>query len=266
VIVREEDDHFLLVRQADHALLSGTLAAAWGRPPWEVPEPHAAVVVGARLHDLAWASFDETVPRRADGRPLSFLEVRRSVSTRLYARGIDAVETLNEYAGLLTSLHFSGFFVSHWGWRHGTDVELEHEDRKEVTRFLRRERLRQRRLRDRLRIGPGQEEELLKCNYLWLQLWDRISLDVCRHGFTGCSIDYPATPLRTGPGSPWGSLHVELQPGGRCLLDPYPLLSDQLQASIPAVWLPLDEFADPGPLWTAWVTGSTTIEVVFAPR
>jgi len=265
VIVREEGDRLLLVRQADHALLSGMLAAAWGKPPWVAPEPRASVVVGARYHDLAWASFDETLPRRADGRPLSFLEVSRAVSTQLYARGIDAVETLDEYAGLLVSLHFSGFFTSHWGWRHRASLELEGEEREAVSRFLDRERARQHRLRDRLGVGPEREAELRR-NYLWLQLWDRISLDVCRRGFTGWSVDYPATPVGTGSDSRWVSLHVELQPGGRCLLDPYPLFPDQLQAQVPAAWLPLDVLADPGRLWSAWSSGGTTIEVVFAPR
>ena len=31
MIIREDGDYLLLVRQADHALLSGSLAAAWGR-------------------------------------------------------------------------------------------------------------------------------------------------------------------------------------------------------------------------------------------
>ncbi|HZV50896.1 MAG TPA: DUF3891 family protein [Candidatus Dormibacteraeota bacterium] len=262
MIVREDGEHLLLVRQADHALLSGALAAAWGRPPWAVPEPYASTVIGARLHDLAWTGFDETVPRRADGRPLSFLEVRRAVSTRLYARGIDAVEALDEYAGLLTSLHFSGFFVSHWGWRHAPDLELQGEEREAVERFLAGEGARQRRLRHRLGIGPERERELM-CNYLWLQLWDRISLDVCRRGFTGWGADYPATPVGLDPEAPRLSLHVELRPQGRCLLEPYPLLPDRLRASIPAARIPLEAAGEPGCLRSAWASGAATIEVVF---
>ncbi|HZU19380.1 MAG TPA: DUF3891 family protein [Candidatus Dormibacteraeota bacterium] len=263
MIVREDDGQLLLVRQADHALLSGVLATAWGRPPWTVPEPNASAVVAARLHDLAWVGFDELAPRRPDGRPLSFLEVSRTVSTRLYVRGIDAVEALDEYAGLLTSLHFSGFFTGHWGWRHVSDPGLQGEEREAVERFLAGEAARQRRLRDRLGIGPDRDRELM-CNYLWLQLWDRISLDVCRRGFVGWSADYPTTPTGVDPGRPPVSLHVELRPGGRCLLEPYPLRPPELRALVPAVRLPADAVRDPGRWRAAWAS-TTAVEVVFGP-
>ncbi|HKF76982.1 MAG TPA: DUF3891 family protein, partial [Candidatus Dormibacteraeota bacterium] len=78
MIVREEAGHLVLVRQSDHALLSGWLAAAWGAPPWTAPPARAAAVVAARLHDLAWTAFDEGLPRRPDGRPLTFFEVART--------------------------------------------------------------------------------------------------------------------------------------------------------------------------------------------
>src|SRR2546427_696217 len=84
MIVRRDGDDLLLVRQADHALLSGWLAAAWGAPPWQAPEPRDSTVLGARLHDLAWTSFDEALRRRPDGQPFAFTEVDRSTSTGFY--------------------------------------------------------------------------------------------------------------------------------------------------------------------------------------
>ena len=72
MIVREDGDFLLLVRQADHAFLSGSLAAAWGRAPWVPPEPYHSTVIGARLHDLAWTTFDEALPRRPNGRHYAF--------------------------------------------------------------------------------------------------------------------------------------------------------------------------------------------------
>src|SRR6266536_4060459 len=113
MIVREDGGRLVLVRQTDHALLSGWLAAAWGRPPWTPPLPFDEAVVGARLHALPGARFDEALPLRPDGRPVAFHEVARVVSTRLYGGGIDAVEAIDPYAGRLASLHFSGFFASH---------------------------------------------------------------------------------------------------------------------------------------------------------
>ena len=267
MIVREEDGQLVLVRQTDHALLSGWLAAAWGAPPWSAPQPHDSTVVAARLHDLAWTTFDEALPRRPDGRPYVFHEVSRAVSTRLYGRGLDAVEAVDPYAGLLASLHYSGFFTSHWGWLHGhRPPSLEGEEGEAIQRFLDHERARQRRLRERLGVDASRDRELM-CNYVWLQLWDRISLDVCRHGFAGWSEDYPETPLGPEPGAGTARLHVELEPGGVCRLEPYPLLPCPYRARVPAVRVPLAAAGDAAELRRAWrAGGADAIEVTFSTR
>lgn len=255
MIVREEPEALVLVRQADHALLSGWLAAAWGAPPWSRPSPPEGAVLGARLHDLAWTPFDESLPCRADGRPYAFHEVSRTVSTRLYRRGIDAVEAIDPYAGLLVSLHYSGFYVSHWGWRHWAPPgRLEGEEQAAVQGFVSHELERQRRLRDQQGLDR-RAEELLRCNYLWLQLWDRISLDVCRYGFAGWSTDYPEVPLSPDPDADLVRLHVELEPGGICRLEPYPLLAEPFSATFPCVRLPLAAVGDTARLRQAWLAG-----------
>jgi hypothetical protein len=266
VIVRQDGDHLVLVRQADHALLSGWLAAAWGAQPWSAPEPCRSAVVGARLHDVGWTPFDEALPRRPDGRPYAFHEVSRLVSTRLHVRGIDAVEAIDAYAGLLASLHFSGFFTSHWGWPQvSRTVELPPDERDAVERFVRHETARQGRLRERLGLTGALGRQLM-CNYVWLQLWDRISLDVCRHGFTGWAGDYPETPVAVAEGADVGRLHVELEPGGTCRLDPYPLLPNPYRARIPAVRVPAAAVSDGAALAEAWRSGGgDAIEVTFRP-
>jgi hypothetical protein len=267
VIVREDGQHLVLVRQADHALLSGWLAAAWGAPPWTAPRPYDSAVVGARLHDVAWTAFDETLPCRPDGRPYAFPEVARAITTRLYRQGVDAVEAIDPYAGLLSSLHFSGFFTSHWGWQHWhPPPTLEREEGEAIRGFVDHELGRQRRLRGELGIDGARERELM-CNYFWLQLWDRISLDICRYGFSGWSGDYPETPAGPGPGAESVRLHVELEPGGVCRLDPYPLLALPYRARVPAVRVPTAAAADPEELRSAWLAGGAdAIEVTFLPR
>jgi hypothetical protein len=247
-------------------MLSGWLAAAWGAAPWEVPQPYDSTVVGARLHDLAWTPFDEALPRRPDGRPYAFYEVERAISTRLYARGLDAVEAIDAYAGLLCSLHFSGFMTSHWGWEPlAPPSQLEGEEKQAADAFLSRELERQRRLRERLGVDRAQDRQLM-CDYFWLQLWDRISLDVCRYGFDGHVGDYPAVPVSARPDAPEARLRLELQPGGICRLDPYPLLSNPFRARLPAVRVPLAILGDGAKLRRAWVAGGgESIDVTFRP-
>jgi hypothetical protein len=257
MIVRRDGEDLVLVRQADHALLSGWLAAAWGEPPWQPPEPRNSTILGARLHDLAWTPFDEQLRCRPDGQPYAFYEVERSVGTGLYLRGANAVEAIDPYAGLLKSLHYSGFFTSHWDW-HPLARPADPEE--VVDSFVAHELARQGRLRNQLGFSAADEQRL-KCNYFWLQLWDRISLDICRHGFAGFVDDYPAVPLGYAPDAPTVRLHVELQPGGVCRLAPYPLLPNPFHARIPCVRVPAG--AD---LHSAWLaSGGDTIDVRFEP-
>lgn len=266
MIVREDGDYLLLVRQADHAQLSGSLAAGWGRAAWVPPEPYHSTVIGARLHDLAWIAFDEALPRRPDGRPYPFFEVARVITTRLYRRGLDGVEAIDPYAGLLGSLHYTGFLTSHWGWRHwARPPVLEGEEKEAVDGFLDTEASRQRRLREALGVDQAQDRELM-CNYVWLQLWDRISLDICRHGFTGWTEDYPPTPISYDPDAPDVRLHIELEPGGTCRLDPYPLLPLPYRARIPCVRIALSAMTDAEELRQSWLAGGAdSIEVTFRP-
>lgn len=265
MIVRDDGDHLLLVRQADHALLAGWLAAAWGAPPWGRSQARDSTIVAGRLHDLAWTPFDEALPRRADGRPYAFFEVARTVTTRLYLRGIDAVEAIDPYAGLLTSLHYSGFFVSHWGWRHaGQSATFEGEDGAALSRFLDHEHIRQRRLRDWLGVDRARDLTL-RCDYLWLQLWDRISLDLCMRGF-GWSAEYQAAPLGPEARAREVALRVEAEPGGICRLRPYPLQVSPYTARVPATRIPIDDLDDAAAVHQAWLAGGAEgVDVTFLP-
>jgi hypothetical protein len=204
--------------------------------------------------------FDETLPRRPDGRPYAFFEVSRSVTTELYRRGLEAVTAIDAYAGLLCSLHYTGFYVSHWGWPELARLEsVPDEERPAVERFLAAESERQSHLRDSLGLGLAGEVELA-CNYKWLQLWDRISLDVCRRGFTGWRGEYPAVPASPRPGTAELTLSIEMEPGGTCRLDPYPLLRRPYAARVPAVLARPDD-----DLQSAWLAGGAFgIDVTFA--
>lgn len=257
MILREEGDQLVLVRQVDHSMLSGWLAAAWGAGPWERPEPYQSCVVGARLHDLIWVPWDEALPRRPDGRPYNFFEVARPLIVPYQRRGIDAVEALDAYAGMLASLHFSGFYHSHWGWE---PLSVDDQDREVVAEHVDHELDRQRRLR--VTLGLDQlGERRLECNYKWLQLWDRISLHICLFGFdSGYEAEYPSVPARVDGGEKL-PLRIRLDPGGICLLDPYPLEVEPYRARIPCLRAPLAELDSLERRWRA--TGWDAMEVTF---
>jgi hypothetical protein len=242
VILRQEADRLTCVRQVDHAVLSGKLAATWGRSPWEVPVPRAGVLLGAAHHDDAWAAWDDT-PEVRDGRPLGFHEVDRVTTSDMYAAGVDTVAAMDWYAGLLVSLHYSGFFSSHWGWQpFSTPDRFPEPQASALRRFVAAELARQGDLRRALGLDPG-DERALEVNYKWLQLWDRVSLDICRQpADQPWLIEYPAAPASYNRGAEVPLKFAMVAPG-RYTMNPYPLSEAPFRVSLPAVALPLGPFA-----------------------
>jgi hypothetical protein len=248
VIVRQEGGSLVIVRQADHAYLSGALAAAWGLPPWTVPEP------------FPW---DEAPGQPAGGWPLSFYEVDRVTTSELYRRGVEAVCCLDPYAGLMVSLHYSGFFHGHWDWQpFATPDRFSDPDRAALRQFVDGELARQVTLRAEAGMRP-EDELRLAANYKWLQLWDRISLDICRQsGADEWEIEYPVTPAGYAPDAEPLALRFAHKGSGNYVLDPYPLRNAPFNATLPIVRLllplPVDhsEFLD---LWRTSEQGALVV-------
>ena len=99
MIVRQNGD---IVMQVDHAVVSGQLADAWA----DGMEPRASVATAARLHDIGWRHWEEAPRLNPDtGRPANFLDVVINEHLRLYRLGIEEVEAVDPYAGMLVSMH-----------------------------------------------------------------------------------------------------------------------------------------------------------------
>lgn len=224
MVVREAaGGDVVLIRQNDHARLSGRLAELWGNPPWQVPRPREQVALGASLHDLAWVAWDEAA-LLGEQRPAPFYAVPRTVTAPMYVRGIDAVERIDAFAALLASLHYAGLFAGYWGWEPLADIRrMSLDDATAVAALLDHERARQVRLRGDL--DPDDAD--LERAYKYLQLWDRISLAVCSQGFDAVwETEYPEVDgLRLG---------LRLEPPDRCVLDPYPLVAEEFTDVVPA--------------------------------
>jgi hypothetical protein len=263
MIVRAEGDELLVFRQADHARLSGRLAAAWGRPPWSPPRPQPAVVVAARQHDDAWIPYDEA-PEVRDGRPLAFFEVDRQRTSALYAAGVEAVAALDAYAGLLVSLHYSGFFTSHWGWPPFSTPERFPEPQAGAIRaFLASQAGRQSELRAAAGV-TGRDEAWLAHNYRLLQLWDRVSLDICRNpGDTPWAVDYPAVAADLD--GPEVTLRLAMPTPRHYTLGPYPLLTDVFRHRLPVTRVSPGAPTRDAFLRTWAMAAEAGVEVVIAP-
>lgn len=108
-----------LVRQPDHARVSGEIArhlAILGAPPVDDD-----IVRGISLHDEGWKEFDngcerlsatpatysrDNIALNAQGRPLSFLDIKAGDFLRAWQGSIYAAEAVAPIAALIVSGHF----------------------------------------------------------------------------------------------------------------------------------------------------------------
>src|SRR3712207_5465045 len=111
MIVQPRDGGLLLVRQTDHAALSGGLAEDWGDGVFARPGPRASVLLAAARHDDGWRRWEER-PRvnPATRRPYGFTEMPVEEHFTFYRDGIAGVIRDDLYAGLLVSMHLSGLY------------------------------------------------------------------------------------------------------------------------------------------------------------
>jgi hypothetical protein len=186
MIVQRRGGDLLLIRQTDHAALSGVLAEHWGDGVFARPEPRGSVLLAAARHDDGWREW-EAVPKvnPATRRPYNFTEMPVGEHFPFYLRGIDGVTRDDPYAGLLVSMHLSGLYRKRYGLDPGMGLERFPPDvRPVVEGYLRRLDEQQRQLREQLRRDgrvPAEavEELAVWTNYRLLQVYDLFSLYFC---------------------------------------------------------------------------------------
>lgn len=167
MLVQELDDRLRLIRQQDHAQISGALAAAWLDPDGELLPYRLVWATG--VHDAAWTRLDRRpILDSGSARPYDFHRLPLPRKLDPYRRGIAEVADLDPYAGLQVSRHYCSFLDADSG---GDDVVA----------FVERERGRQ---ADLLRRLPGRlrGDGLLDRELAYLKLFDTLSLYLCLSG------------------------------------------------------------------------------------
>jgi hypothetical protein len=246
MIIQEQGDQLILIRQTDHAMLSGFFARALGNKLFSRPEPFESFCLAAAEHDNGWNEW-ELLPQ-IDSKtftPYNFMSIPTEEHVALYQRGIERVVRVDRYAGLLVSMHCAGLYDRTRATMPGFSAKyVKANESHIVTDFLQRLRLQQLRLKVDLRADPLMklyaEDHALQANLQRLEALDRLSLYFCLAPLDGSTID--AVPVNgNGSEADW-----DLQPAENNLvtLKPYPFLKDPLDISILARRVPKRPYAD----------------------
>ena len=224
-----------LVRQPDHASVSGEIArhlAITG-----APKVDDDIVRGISLHDEGWKAFDngcerleatpaiysaENVALNADGKPLSFLEIKAGDFLRAWVGSIDCAEEVGPIAALIVSGHFCR--LGTFGLSMGAYPE---DDARRVGEFLESEKRRHGRL---MRLQNRSEKEVQYWTDV-LQFCDLLSLYLC------CGSEESAEfPQHIGPNGE--AIRLQLQ-DGVFVLTPSPF-AKEVEFSVEAHPYPAD--------------------------
>jgi len=175
--------NYYLVRQPDHARLSGQIAAQLSIAG--APAPDDDIVRGISLHDEGWSDFDcgrerlHATPARysetnialdTTGRPLSFLEIKAEDFLYAWRGSIEAAEAVAPIAGLMVSGHLRR--IGQFGMGTGT---YSQDEIQRVRGFLAKEEERGRKL---LHLQSRNQKEVAYWTDV-LQFCDLLSLYLC---------------------------------------------------------------------------------------
>lgn len=250
MIVQRLGGRLRLIRQTDHALLSGVFAHAWGSEALAPPPRVEQTVAAAARHDDGWADWELAPTTDADGRPVDFIHVPRDEHVALYRRGIDLVCEEDPFAGLVVSLHGERLYTRPFVAGGDPLIErLEGADRTLSDGYVAEERDRQARLLASLDDGAEADAEEA---WRLVQVWDRLSLFVCMEPLdAGDSWTMP--PVRGASGDDV-EISAKAEDAGTVSLDPYPFAEASLQARVEAFEVASDPFADVGAFRRAFRT------------
>ena len=247
MIVQEQDDQLILIRQTDHAVLSGFFAREWGNELFQRPEPFESLQLAAREHDNGWREWE--LQPQVDPKtrlPFSFMSIPTDTHMELYQRGIERVVKSDRYAGLLVSMHAAGLYDRARATMPGYSAKYVKSTEAElVSSFLQGLKLQQLRLKVDLRADPATkefvDEKLLERNAQRLEALDRLSLYFCM-SCTPREATIESVPVdNAGSQIDW-----ELRAVGpnAISLGPYPFRREPLQVSILARRVPKRLYTD----------------------
>jgi hypothetical protein len=246
MILQSQIEPMIVIRQTDHAYLSGFFARELGNEEFQRPEPFVSFCLAAAEHDNGWQEWELTPG--VDSRsflPYSFMSVPTAEHIALYQRGIDRAVKADMYAGMLVVGHCMGLYDRAHATMPGYSAKyVKSEEQHLANDFVQRLRLQQSRLKVDLRsdvaMKPYTDEKLIKINQQRLEALDRLSLHFCTGSTNNIAIE--GVPVNDeGREVDW-----ELRSAGEreFTLDPYPFRREPLEFAILARRIPQERYTE----------------------
>lgn len=249
MILYEQDNEVVIIRQTDHALLSGFFAREWGNEQFSRPEPFESFRLAAAEHDNGWQEW-ELLPKvdPATFLPYSFMSIPTEAHIALYQHGLERILKVDHYAALLVSMHCALLYDRARSTMPGYSAKyVRSSEAHIVSDFVQRLRLQQLRLKVDLRTNSTTkvftEENYLQANLQRLEALDRLSLYFCLPTLGDSTIE--GVPVNDQGGEADWELRRE---DGAITLAPYPFRREPLSVSILARRVAKRRYADDGEL------------------
>jgi len=248
MIIQEQGDNLIVIRQTDHAVLAGFFARHWGNDLFTRPEPFDSFCLAAGEHDNGWREW-ELLPEIDPGTfsPYTFMSIPTEAHTLLYQQGIERIVRADHYAGLLASMHAAGLYDRSRATLPGFSAKyVKSNESHVVSDFVQRLRLQQLRLKVDLRANSATkgftDEKSLKLNLQRLEALDRLSLYFCLGPLDDSTID--AVPVDDNDRVVDWELRPDPVNRAMVTLDPYPFRKDPFAFSVLARRIPKRRYAD----------------------
>ncbi|WHY01583.1 DUF3891 family protein [Neobacillus sp. DY30] len=164
MIVLEREQSYLMVTQNDHAKIAGVIARNCKEDYFFDDLRTQEVLLAIKEHDRGWIEMDSSpVWNDQTEKPYSFIDYPLSLKITFYKKGLDEVEKMSKYAGLLCSLHYASF--------------IQDSSEPAVREFWKEEKQRQEHLLKELQLtGNETKQETLMYHLDLLKLCDYLSL------------------------------------------------------------------------------------------
>ncbi len=163
MIIRKQNDSFIMIEQHHHAHISKEIITHWKGHFLNNDSMVNSVLYAIQMHDYGWDFFDKQ-PFWNDkiNEPYSFINFPIIPKTVLYTEGVNKVEQKDPYAAALCSAHYIDF--------------MKNDETDDVLLYLNHERNRIKRI---LKQYPHIKSEVFWQHLALLKFADNISLYVC---------------------------------------------------------------------------------------